>query len=398
MKLKVLSLGDFLLYFLVISIYCFDGDASLNKILYLVSFAFMAFVAYFAFKRRYVDGAFFKDMAPFLLVCVLSCLWSVNSSVSLGRCSTIAQNFLLFGLLYIYVVHFNKQIELIKAISLAGFIFALYIVLRYGGISQFISLMKASDVKSRIGGDVAHLSQIGQSLCLSGIATCGLFLFEKKRIKKIFYEGVFCIEVLVILASQSRTGLALLLVGSLLLMFLYAKSVNARKWIFSFAISLVLVMVLLRFLDFTAVTERWDGLFSALKGGNADASTNARFWLIREGIRRFIERPFGGYGIAVSGEISVYKTYFHNNYVELLATVGLFGTITFYLPYIKYLCLFIKHKRERIEQKMAFAFLIIQLLLMVSTVTYYVKYQYVIFVLIIACAKTFNGTLIAQNE
>ena len=35
MKIKYLSFGDFVLYALVISIFCFDGDASLNKIMYL---------------------------------------------------------------------------------------------------------------------------------------------------------------------------------------------------------------------------------------------------------------------------------------------------------------------------------------------------------------------------
>ena len=393
MKLRIPLLEDIALYVLVISVFCFDGDARLNKILYIAIILFVSLMSKRLISRP-VPSYFWKNWMPFLIVCAASVIWSVNRSVSIQRVITVAINIILFGILWIYVVENEKQWELLKSIAIGGLIFAVYIVLYYGGVSSFIKLMASADEKTRIGGEVAHLSLIGQSLAMAGIVTVALLLNSEKKWIRYFWGGALIVDILVILASQSRTGLALLIAGAAALFLIQAKTERVQKWLFRAVILLVIAFIVLKNVDLSSVLGRWSTLF----GDDKDASTSIRMKLIIEGLIVFLNHPFGGCGIATSGIVSAYKSYFHNNYIELLATTGILGFTSFYYVYISAFRNIRRIVKTNRLASVAMILLLAQLGIMIATVTYYVKYQFLFVVFIMAVPYTNDQTIDKEIE
>lgn len=72
--------------------------------------------------------------------------------------------------------------------------------------------------------------------------------------------------------------------------------------------------------------------------GSTEGSMNTRFMMIQVGWNWFKEHPFIGYGIdnyrILLGQEIGTITYSHNNIIELLVGIGLFGTIIYYLTHI----------------------------------------------------------------
>ena len=380
MRIKKPTLGNTMVFFLLICIFCFDGDANLVRVLYA---AVALFIVYMMKRllRGLVPAYHFQLWIPFVVVCGLSIIWSANRYASLTRTITLALNVVVFGLLWIYIYENHKQLLLLKAIAIAGGVFAIYIVSYYGGIQAFIRLMSEADERSRIGGEVAHLSLIGQSLSLAGIVDIWVYFHVSKE-KKGWYLLILIIETLVVIASQSRTGLAFLAVGCGIILLQQSKSEKMQKWIFRMGLIATIAIIVLINIDLSSIMARWTGLFSSTH----DASTLIRFRLIEEGLTKFLDRPLVGYGIDASGTVSVYHSYFHNNYVELLATTGLLGTIAYYGVYVGLWLRLRKMNPKNDMVMLAKVLLLIQLCMMLATVTYYVKYQQVMLVFIEAVA------------
>lgn len=393
MKLRIPLLEDIALYILVISIFCFDGDARLNKILYMAIILFV-----FTMSKRLISGPvpsfFWKSWMPFLVVCAASVIWSVNRGVSIQRVVTVAINIAIFGILWIYVVENQKQWELLRSIAIGGLIFAVYIVFYYGGVSSFIKMMASADIRSRIGGEVAHISLIGQSLAMAGIVTVALLQNAENKWVRYFWGGALIVDILVILASQSRTGLALLIAGAAALFMIQAKTERMQKWLFRAVILLAIAFVVLQNVDLSSVLGRWSTLF----GNEKDASTSIRMKLVFEGLSVFLNRPFGGCGIATSGIVSAYKSYFHNNYIELLATTGILGFTSFYYVYISAFRNIRRTVKTNRLASVAMILLLAQLGIMIATVTYYVKYQFLFVVFIMAVPYTNDQTIDKEIE
>lgn len=397
-KININKIGIALLYMFIICIYCLDGDPKLNKIMYAVGVLFILVAIFSNRTLKRVPSNFAIDMLPFVLFCFCSCLWSSNPEVSLRRSITLFENFIVFWIMWVYIIRFKLQYHLIKAIALAGSVFAVYIVVYYGGLGSFIRLMKMADERTRIGGEVAHLSVIGQSLSISSVLTLALALKEKYWIRIIRF-CFFVIQIIVVLASQSRTGLILVLFGSGLLLFEFMKRKGSKGGMVSVVLLVSICILLMNMIDLSSVLKRWEGVFST---GTKDSSSATRIAMIKEGFDFFLNRPVLGYGVGSSGSISIYKTYFHNNYVELLATTGLTGFILYYSVFIKAFYRIRKCARKKQTDNfliyISFVCAVLLLVLMIFTVTYYVKYLYLIIVLLCSVSSISSPKIIDQDK
>lgn len=68
-----------------------------------------------------------------------------------------------------------------------------------------------------------------------------------------------------------------------------------------------------------------------LTGNNSD---DVRYDMIREAGVLFAQRPLTGHGMQSFSLLGSYGTYSHNTYLELLASLGLLGVVTFLLPFL----------------------------------------------------------------
>ena len=69
----------------------------------------------------------------------------------------------------------------------------------------------------------------------------------------------------------------------------------------------------------------------------ADSSAATRMEMIETAWNMFTQKPITGYGLNTFAEIAGFNAYAHNNYMELLANLGLVGVLLYYCPLLVYL-------------------------------------------------------------
>ena len=133
----------------------------------------------------------------------------------------------------------------------------------------------------------------------------------------------------------------------------------------------------------------FEGAFERLEemlgvdGTVQDGSTRMRMRMISVGWDYFKGHPYTGVGIGNSNLITLQyigrKTYLHNNFIELLASVGIFGFLLYYAMYV-YLIVGLYRVAVRANDDYAtlmFIITVTQLILSYGFVSYYDKMTYV---------------------
>lgn len=158
-----------------------------------------------------------------------------------------------------------------------------------------------------------------------------LYLFIQNR--KLFFLVPFVLSPVFALFSGSRKVFILLSVGSVLLILLSQK--NLKRALLATLVA-VFVLVVGGILIVTVeplnriIGLRLVNMFSQLGGASSDGSTSIRLDMIIRGLQMFKQKPLLGWGLGSFTIESGFETYAHNNYVELLVAVGLFGTLIYY--------------------------------------------------------------------
>lgn len=157
-----------------------------------------------------------------------------------------------------------------------------------------------------------------------------------------------------------------------------------------------------QFQMFGVLNKRMAGLLALFEGtGAIDHSTWLRQQYIKIGLEQFLETPFLGIGIDNARLLLMqhfgYTTYLHNNYVELLASVGLAGTGLFYSIYGYLLNKLRKNWRYYGSEAIAALILIlIQLAMDFALVSYYSKTTF--FYLMTCCVITKYGYTYSKDK
>ena len=104
--------------------------------------------------------------------------------------------------------------------------------------------------------------------------------------------------------------------------------------------------------------------------GEVDASSKVRANMVEVGLRLWRERPAFGNGINMFQVLTAYHTYSHNNYVEILCGLGIFGLIVYYVFYAIGLCK-VWRQKHRGEYRWYWIFCLICLLVFdIGAITY----------------------------
>ena len=360
----------------VVSIYLLSFSSVLNVFSKALAFVLMALMGvYMMNKGKLKFGGLFAYFGLFLWVCILSCLWSVNISTSFDKTITILQLFVLTVLLYNYLSKEKKMPYIITVLCIAGTIFSVYTVLYFGVDEYFAGLEEGT----RMGGEIANVNTIGLSAAMAMMVSLWKVLYEKKYVYII--SAIIC--SVVAFGSGSRKALIFVFMA-IILLFILKGNVQKKLWnLIEIAAVLLVLYFVLKLPVFETVGWRIDSMLNFFKeDGFVDGSTNLRMMMIDAGWQQFQETPFTGIGIGNSSYITKQlinkSTYLHNNYIELLATVGLFGTVFYYLMYV--VPFFSTFKMVAKQDKygiLAFSLIIIQFVMHYGAVQYYGKINYI---------------------
>lgn len=279
--------------------------------------------------------SFHSTVCLFAFFCFLSCTWSIVPTETLVKTTTILQIWICMSVLYTHFVQQRDITPLLDIIMWSGYILTFY-AFQFYGIGVIKSVIASA---GRLDNAFSNVNTIGMLAALSTVITAYKILFYKFK----WYHFLVLANIFMIAACGSRKSLVLFVLGMGAVVFLRysAKNwvVSAVRYILVGVVLLLLFKLLLTLPMFAGVNQRMETLFNMYSGhGNVDNSAILRNMMVHAGWQQFLQTPFMGTGIGSSGElllpIAGWRTYFHNNYIELLATGGIVGTFLYYLMFL----------------------------------------------------------------
>lgn len=375
---------DAILYVYVASVYMFSYLEKLNLLSNsIMAVLFGAIVYYLIFK---CDGArvyFDKTLGfytIFVAICIVSISYATYRDLAISRCKTLVLLWLVFFILYNYLVNTDNDKILIYAITISSVLYSAYVI-GYYGISGYYELLISG---KRAGADITNVNTIGLTSA-TGFSLCMYFAIFKKKYYLFFVSAV---PMITAFGSGSRKALVVVVLSLLLLIFLKYRQNKSMSAFIKMIVWIVAAVIVLRILlslpAFETLVKRFDSFINSLTGsGKADNSSVVRENMIKYGFIEFKNHILLGHGINNSKIVTMkylgMSTYLHNNFVELLFSVGIIGFTAYYAMFaylIKKLYSLFKRKVEYAE--ILLIMLIIHLVMNYGMVAYYSKDTYIL--------------------
>lgn len=306
-----------------------------------------------------------------LLMYLASILWAYNIDLAVARNKRMI--IIIVFLIYVSLLVKNHRDfkSLLKIFIYSRIILTVYIIylLDFQAIGE-----------SRLGADNLgedwNSNTIGMNLAFGLFSIYFLYSIGeiRTRLKKVSYLLFSVVFISTIILTGSRK--ALFIVAFSIVLFTVLQSQNKKLF---HTTLIVLAITIFGYLSFNipilyeVVGLRIEGLIAGIFNlGEADASTRVRMHMITTGIEFFKESPWLGYGIdnfkQLYYEVANDFRYSHNNYVEILVSFGVIGTLLYYIG-LAYVLLKTFNSRNR-YLIFAFVFVITSLIIDYGLVSY----------------------------
>ena len=374
-KPNICSLIDALILCYMIAIGLFSSNKYhiiTNGIAFLL---ILVLFVYHFMRNRFVFYPFVKIFLAFLLFCYASILWAWSREITIVKCTTLTILCALYCLMYHYLVAERKLDFFIRAMCINGFVYALGIIIFYGGVGNFLHELSYG---TRMGAEIANVNTIGMTTALGALFCLWEFLYKKRRWGAVF----FALCVFIALSSGSRKALIALVMGMGMLFVLRQEHGRRGMAVLQMLGAMYVFFLVLQLPMFDTINTRFEQMIDTFLGsGPKEASADERMRMMQIGWRQFLDTPFWGTGIGGSAVLTMktlaWSTYLHNNYAELLSSIGIIGTGIFYSFFFVplYKC-YKMHLMRTAEGKLMVIILAIYLFLQMAVVIYDGKLPY----------------------
>lgn len=381
------------------SVLLFSANTVLNSVSQLLFLASMGGGAVYMMMhgKNFKIERFLEIFAFFVLFCFISTIWAEDRNAAISRVITLCQLFLMSLVFTSYMSNYENVDKMLKGFIISGVLCSITVI-GYYGISEYIRLMMLG---VRLGGGINNENVIGLYTSTTAVM-CFYFAYCKKE--KLFYI-VMLLPFFVAMGSGSRKALALVVFGIFAIIFIQyrreAKLSGFVKLVAAVTVLAVAVAVMSQMEIFDVMFSRIEKMFNSVQKDN---STLVREAMIEYGLDYFKQHPYTGIGIANSGIITKnnlgWSTYLHNNYVELLATVGIFGTILYYAIYVYLIVELYKLAfRENDDTAVLMLSLMVSNLVMdYGAVSYYSKTTYIYLAMAAATISVGKRRMVKNEE
>lgn len=367
-KKRELNIGIVAFQLCVIANGVFGSDAEY----YIVSKVFMLlfFLAvgwrYFLRGGKIIVGRSLILPLVFTIYMALSYMWSYNTSLAYNQLKTELQLIILLFATYLIMKDGATIEDYLKAIYISGFGMILFSLYKYGGLNGYLDAM---DTGMRMGGEIANENTFGLLFANASLAAV-YYLMMKKQKRHIVSLVVFSFFAL---SSGSKKAVFMIIAGVCGICILRFGIKKIYKALIICAVFLCVAWYVLQLPIFATVNGR---LMSYLSG-ESNVSDNARANMIRFGLQLFFNRPIQGYGLNNFRAFYYTGQYSHNNFVELLVSLGLIGFAIYYGMYAASIFSLIKKSTkdnpERFQYLMLLFLLIISIIFGYGMVQFYSK-------------------------
>lgn len=366
--------GFIIIYF--ISVYVFaitTGETYISKLASLPMLVALS-IYILLHGKKIIISKYEKAFLLFIIICFMSCFWARNSDYSLSKVFTLIQIFVFTTLIHTYISKERKQYMLLWGVCIGGCSLALYTLYYYG----FSNYLQAALSGYRMGADLANVNTIG-NLELFPIIVMFWCIYYKRKWLAIIPLGICMI---VALGTGSRKVIACMVIGIMILFLLKGQGLKKVYGILCAIIAIIGIYMVVQLPGLEALKAEIDSLINLFTRQNSFTNSDIhRFELINLGINTFVNSPIGGIGIGNTRVVVLqnmgFDYYLHNNYLEILSSVGILGAIPYFYLWFYPIKKYINNLQKRNDViPLNVSILVIGLALQMGQVLYYDKVTY----------------------
>lgn len=348
-----------------------NSDLSSSRLLWWGSVAL--FVA--VYMLSYGFQVYFDNYALWLFVftafAASSALWAITPSLVFDMLKTLAIHMMIFLLLY-SSIRTQKDIDfLLKLLLMACVVNAIYLLFTNAEI-----LDQSQEIADRLGSQEGwNANSIGMMTSVGALLSVYFSQKASKLSPKLLLGLIVVFLGAVSLITGSRKAVVMLMGGISAYVFLSAKGKRVRSLFFIvFFVLLIWYLIMENPYFYSVVGWRVEAFLSQFTGeGELDGSTLARQTLVEAAVDAWKQSPFLGHGLdcfRYFGELATGHDYYaHNNYVELLADLGVFGFLAYYGGYAYALIRSWKSRKNKLSM-LLFVLVSIMVVIEYACVTY----------------------------
>lgn len=334
--------------YLVLIFVCYIDERLLSLVsLTLYGFVILGFLAVVSAGRIAYD-THMVWYGIFVLMCAFSCTYAYNVNTASDKTFEVVK-LLVFMVMFINSVNSKQRLK------------TTLFVMMISSLVLFINLASTNQLTAddRLGTDLTGNANIFAAMFMVGAISSVYFVFfSEKRIMKIAALVIFVLQLYALALSGSRKNflLPVLLLGTLKMVSTdkYGRRHFIRNTIIGIAVMLGVWWALFNVeVLYDAIGYRMEGMVAAFTGeGEVDASSRVRMNMIEIAIDLWKEEPLLGHGLDNYKHLNglYVSAYAHNNYAELLATLGLLGLIAYYWYFVYLVIKLIKEKDMGMEK------------------------------------------------
>ncbi len=372
MHVKKTNIVDIAMMQLIIIMLAFKDFNSLAQLSQLIAFSVVVlneFVKRRGRFRKYVaQYAVYK--ALFIVWCALSAFWSVQPSVVSGQVQAIILRTITGITILLYVKDVNSRDKFLKYCVFAGIVLC---------VRLFVTVPLSAWGADRVGIYLAHnkansYGYTGITYVL-GVITVYLIVFENLLDKRIRYSLIVVFSIVSFLSGSKK--LLIILVVTFLIYIIY-KSKNVayvlkNMMLFSALFAVCLCCIFYVQALYNVLGQRllaFMSYFFSDVNASADLSTINRAVYLKLAMEWFKTKPLIGLGIDGFRYVNPQGCWAENNFVELLADLGIIGTVIYYLPPLYCISPVLK-KMKKNERNMQITIIFVALMIIDYTMVTY---------------------------
>lgn len=269
-------------------------------------------------KKIFITRQMFIILAFILYAAVVT----LANNADFSRIFTI---FVIFG--SFVVMYFAIKILNNNSLVFISLVFAALAYLIFFIAMSWNEILSLEFLNGRLGGNIGNENTVGINLLMYSSIFC-IASLNKKRWYFVFMSIPFII--LSLFTGSKKVLFGFILLGLFMLYIIF----NKKKIIFYISIILffLLTFFLLQLSIFETIKNRLISMFLSLINGDGGASTNLRLLFGKVGLYLSGQNLFFGLGAEGFRLNTMFGTYSHNNYVEVLCNFGIIGLFIFYAP------------------------------------------------------------------
>ena len=369
-----------------------NSDFSSNRIIWWGSVALLGVSFLTAYRGKMFFDSYAIWIGVFTFISFASVLWAIIPDLVLSNIKSMIVQ--VVALLIIKSsVRNQKDIEFVlKLLLFACLINSVYLILT--NIS--VLTQQTEEFGDRLGANENwNANSIGIMTSVSSIIALYFLKISPKKSVKFFYAAAIAFLIFVSLITGSRKAVVILMGGMAAYIFASSKGKRIRA---VFLIALIIILLWYVVMEvpyfYSVIGWRIEAFLSQYTGeGELDNSASTRQVLIEAAIDAWRKSPVFGHGLdcfRYFGRLATGKDYYaHNNFVELLADLGIVGFVSYYAGYLYVL---VKSWKNRANSLSLLFFIMICVMLVTeyACVTYADFLFGVIIVLMFSCAKLKN--------